>query len=68
MTKYVLYTIVAPKKDGQCPKLYYVYGNHFSTNLGEADFFDDPKSQEIEKIRKRFDFDLQIEKIENLKI
>lgn len=68
MTKYVLYTIVAPQKEGQNPKLYYVYGNHFSTNLGEAEFFDDPKGQEIEKVRKRFDFDLQTEKIENLKI
>ena len=62
MEKSVLFTIVEPLEAGKNPKLYYVEGNHFSTDKSEAHIVE--TREEMMSIQDRFDFDLQIEKVE----
>ena len=57
-----LFTIVEPKEDGKSPKLYYVDGNHVSTD--ENDGFIFTSREEVMEVQERFDFDLQLEYLE----
>ncbi|MBR4315195.1 MAG: hypothetical protein IKP66_09825 [Lachnospiraceae bacterium] len=62
MEAQVLYTIVQPKEEGKTPKIYYVEGNHFTSDKSEAHIFTD--RDEVLAVQDRFDFDLQLEKAE----
>ena len=62
MEKVVLFTIVEPREEGKNPRLYYVEGNHFSTDKNEAYVVSD--RTEMMEIQNKFDFDLQTEKAE----
>lgn len=62
MEKSVLFTVIEPREAGKNPRLYYVEGNHFSTDKSEAHIVE--TREEMMSIQDRFDFDLQLEKVE----
>lgn len=62
MEKSVLFTVIEPREAGKNPRLYYVEGNHFSTDKADAHIFMDRDG--MMAVRDRFDFDLQLEKVE----
>ena len=64
MKKAILFTIIEPKAEGESPKLYYVNGNHFSTDKTDAHIFTD--RDEMMAVQDKFPFDLQMEYVEEL--
>lgn len=62
MEKSVLFTIIEPRVEGKNPRLYFVEGNHFSTDKSDAHIFTD--RDEMMAVQDKFDFDLQLEKVE----
>ena len=62
MKKAILFTIIEPKAEGESPKIYYVEGNHFSTDKSEAYVFED--RDEMMETQAKFSFDLQMEYLE----
>ena len=58
-----LFTILEPKEEGKNPRLYYVEGNHFSTEEREGHIF--TSREEVMKVQEKFDFDLQLKYLED---
>lgn len=57
-----LFTILEPKAQGKNPRLYYVEGNHFSTQEEDGHIF--TSKEEVEEVQDKFDFDLQLDYLE----